>query len=91
MIIFPKLAELDGGRREAVHIMDEFRRRTIENIKMLTEVDGWTDGRTPVRRGLVQIKQAKSDGHRKYTRLVTIDMNSNRFKIDGFWNFWNFN
>ena len=34
--------------------MDGFRRRTIKNITMWTEVDGWTDGRKFVRRGLVR-------------------------------------
>ena len=43
-----------GGRREAVHIMDGFRRRTIKNIKMWSEVDGWTDGRKSVRGGLTR-------------------------------------
>ena len=27
-----------------VYLMDVFRRRTIRNIKMWTEMDGWTDG-----------------------------------------------
>ena len=35
--------------------MDGFGRLTIRNIKMWMEVDGWTDGRKPVRRGLVEI------------------------------------
>ena len=33
------------------HLIYEFR-RTITNIKMWTELDGWTNGRTSVRRGL---------------------------------------
>ena len=39
-------------RRQTVHLMDGFRLRTIKNIIMWTEVDGWTDGRNSVRRGL---------------------------------------
>ena len=35
--------------------MDGFGRLTIRNIKMWMEVDGWTDGRNPVRGGLVEI------------------------------------
>jgi len=53
MNICPRWTEVDGGRRQAVHLMDGFRRRTIKNIKMWTEVDGWTDGRKFVRRGLL--------------------------------------
>ena len=34
--------------------MDGFGQRTIKNIKMWTEVDGWTDGRKYVRGGLVK-------------------------------------
>ena len=44
--------ELPGG--STVCLMDGFRRRTVKNIKMWTEMDGWTDGRKSVRRGLVQ-------------------------------------
>ena len=45
---------MNGGRRQAVHLMDGFRRRTVKNIKMWTKVDGWTDGRKAfVRRDLV--------------------------------------
>ena len=59
MIICPRWTEVDGGRRQTVHVMDGFRRRTIKNIKkMWTEVDGWTDGRKSVRRGLVQSASA---------------------------------
>ena len=57
----PWLFPIDGrrwtaGRRQTVHLMDGFRRRTIKNIIMWTEVDGWTDGRNSVRRGLIGIK-----------------------------------
>jgi len=34
--------------------MDGFGQRTIKNIKMWSEVDGWTDGRKSVRGGLVK-------------------------------------
>ena len=34
MIICPKWTGMDGGRRQTVHLMDGFRRRTIKNIKM---------------------------------------------------------
>ena len=34
--------------------MDGFGKRTIKNIKMSMEVDGWTDGRKSVREGLVK-------------------------------------
>ena len=34
--------------------MDGFGKGTIKNIKMSMEVDGWTDGRKPVRGGLVK-------------------------------------
>ena len=37
---------------QTVHLMDGFRRRTIKNIEVWTEVDGWTDGRKSVRRRL---------------------------------------
>ena len=53
MNICPRWTEVDGGRRQAVHLMDGFRRRTIKNMKMWTEVDGWTDGRKSVRGGLI--------------------------------------
>ena len=55
----PWLFVLDGRRRT----VDEDRPsiswtysvgRTIRNIKMWTEMDGWTDGRKPVRRGLIR-------------------------------------
>ena len=47
-------ASTDGGRRQAVHLMGGFRRGTVKNIKIWTEVDRWTDGRKAfVRRGLV--------------------------------------
>ena len=44
-----------AGPRQTVHLMDGFRRRTVKNIKMWTEMDGWTGGRKSVRRGLAQI------------------------------------
>ena len=34
--------------------MDGIGQRTIKNIKMWMEVDGWTDGRMSVRGGLVK-------------------------------------
>ena len=34
--------------------MDGFGQRTIKNIKMWSEVNGWTDGRKSVRGGLVK-------------------------------------
>ena len=34
--------------------MDGFRRRIIKNLKMWTEVDGWTDGRKSFRGGLIR-------------------------------------
>ena len=39
---------------------DGFRRRTIKNKTMLTGVDGRTDGRKSVRRGLVHIRVQNS-------------------------------
>ena len=43
---------MDGGGTQTVLLMDGFGRRTIKNLKMWTEVDGWTDGRKSVRGGL---------------------------------------
>ena len=60
----PWLFSLDGqrwtpGRRQTVYLMDVFRRWTMRNIKVWTKVDGWTDGRKPVRRGLTGIKSSR--------------------------------
>ena len=52
MVIRHRWTEVDGERRQTVYVMDGFRRRTFKNIKIWTEVDGWTDGRKSVRRGL---------------------------------------
>ena len=35
--------------------MDGIGRQTIKNIKIWTKVNGWTDGRKSVRRGLIQV------------------------------------
>ena len=36
------LSKIDGGgRRQTIHLMNEFRRRTFKYIKMWTEVDRW--------------------------------------------------
>ena len=43
-----------GGRRKTVHLINGFRRRTIKNIKMWTEVNWWTDGQKSVRIDLVK-------------------------------------
>ena len=45
-----------GGRRTKTDRSPNERIRTTdhENIKMWTEVDGWTDGRKSVRGGLIQ-------------------------------------
>ena len=45
---------MNGGQIRTVYLMDGFGQRTIKNIKMWTEVDGWTDGRKSVRGGLVK-------------------------------------
>ena len=39
-------ASVVGGRTRTVHLVDGFGRRTIKNLKMWTEVGGWTDGRS---------------------------------------------
>ena len=48
--------EVDGGGTQTVLLMDGFGRRTIKNLKMWTEVDGWTDGRKFVPGGLSRIR-----------------------------------
>ena len=55
MVICSRWTDMDGGRRQTVHLMDAFRRRTIKNIKTWTVVGGWTDGLKSVRRGLIPI------------------------------------
>ena len=45
---------MNGRRIRTVYLMDGFGQRTIKNIKIWTEVDGWTDGRKSVRGGLVK-------------------------------------
>ena len=45
---------MNGGRIRTVYLTDGFGQRTIKNIKMWTEVDGWTDGRKSVPGGLVK-------------------------------------
>ena len=45
---------MNGGRIRTVYLMDGFGQRTIKNIKMWTEVDGWTDRRKSVHGGLVK-------------------------------------
>ena len=47
--------KMDGRRIRTVHLMDGFGRRTIKNLKMRMEVDGWTDGRKSVRGGLLHV------------------------------------
>ena len=57
MIIFHRWTEMDSRTKTdrpshgPIQCLN-FRRRTIKNIKMWTEVDGWTDGQNSVRRGL---------------------------------------
>ena len=65
-----------AGRRQTVHLMDGFRRRTIKNFKIWTEVDGWTDGRTFVRGGLTLSKiQQKGFGKPPDDALKTCSWN----------------
>ena len=52
---------LDQDYHFEVDEWTDFWRWTIKNIKMLTEVDGWTDGRKSVRRGLVQVKPSEEN------------------------------